>query len=142
MIIIIISSCVQSTRAPFRQYTCTAYTDTDCCHCCVLPASAVTSKCLLLQVSWLSWQYTLTYEGRIVLGYMPIPEYQSFLVNLKVRPVLMHGIELLHQLICSSFWLLQGMSDVLNVARSTKHNARGLLYNKHSPFTQGEQVKG
>ena len=84
----------------------------------------------MLQVSWLSWQYTLTYEARIVLGHMPIPEYQSFLVNLKVRPVLMHGMKLLHQLRCSSSWLLQGISDVLNVAWFTKHNARGLLYNE------------
>lgn len=67
----------------------------------------------MLQVSWLSWQYTLTYEGRIVLGHMPIPEYQSFLVNLKVRLVLMHGIGLLHQLRCSSSWLLQGTPDAV-----------------------------
>lgn len=35
-------------------------------------------------VAWLCWQYTLTFEARITLGHMPIPEYRSYLVKLKV----------------------------------------------------------
>ncbi|DBA88396.1 TPA: hypothetical protein ACH3X2_004890 [Trebouxia sp. C0005] len=35
-------------------------------------------------VSWLSSRYDLTIYGRIILGHMPTPEYESFLVNLKV----------------------------------------------------------
>ena len=45
---------------------------------------------LLFQVSWLCWQYTLTVEGSIILGHMPIPEYNSFLVSLKVPAALLH----------------------------------------------------
>ncbi len=131
IIIIIIISCLQSAQAPFCQYTCKAYTNIHSCHCCISVASVVTHQyCLVMQVSWLSWQYTLTYEGRIILGHMPIPEYQSFLVNLKVRPVVMHGVRVMHQLRCSSSWLLQGIPDVLNVAWSNKDDARGLLYNQ------------
>ena len=40
---------------------------------------------VLLQVGWICWQYTLSHEARIILGHMPIPEYKSFLVDLKVR---------------------------------------------------------
>ena len=40
--------------------------------------------CDCVQVAWLCWQYTLTFEARITLGHMPIPEYRSYLVKLKV----------------------------------------------------------
>ena len=40
--------------------------------------------CVNLQVAWLCWQYTLTFEAKITLGHMPVPEYKSFLISLKV----------------------------------------------------------
>lgn len=115
------SSCFQSAQAPFCQYICKSYITIDSCHCPISVARAVTHQyCLVMQVSWLSSRYDLTIDGRIILGHMPIPEYESFLVNLKVRPVLMHGMRVLHQPRCTSSWLLQGMPDVLNVAWPSK----------------------
>lgn len=47
--------------------------------------TVVTVTVTVMQVAWLCWQYTLAWEARITLGHMPVPEYKSFLVNLKVR---------------------------------------------------------
>lgn len=73
-----------------------------CCEACRLSNILLVPSLLCLQTAWLCLGYTLTSRGARILDHMPIPHYQSDVINLEVSfcNSEVHARIMLKQLFC------------------------------------------